>query len=283
MPPAGAAPGVITIVSAPSGLSWSAVVAGTVVAGTALADALGGALPADRSVSYPAGLGSSRLRRQWRATLETAIARHRSRSRWWRTASAARWWRTWRRARSPRGPALLVAPADVDSPDRTPPETRSSAPMPTARLPFPATVIASGDDPYVTLARARLFAGAWGAAFVDAGRKGTSTPIRGWGTGLRGAATWRRWWRAPQCRASAESAARKAGAPLVNPAWIRFDLDDASVAGVSGPCGAPLPFLNEFRRGGDGGDGDGDDGQLRTPGRHKPSTKGWWKMSFFML
>ena len=68
--------------------------------------------------------------------------------------------------------ALLVAPAYVDSPERTPPETRSFAPMPTAPLPFPSTVVASGDDPYVTLARARVFAAAWGATFVDAGRKG---------------------------------------------------------------------------------------------------------------
>ncbi len=44
--------------------------------------------------------------------------------------------------------------------------------MPTAPLPFAATVVASGDDPYVTLPRARAFAAAWGAAFVDAGRKG---------------------------------------------------------------------------------------------------------------
>jgi len=68
--------------------------------------------------------------------------------------------------------ALLVAPADVDSPERTPQETRSFAPMPTAPLPFPATVVASEDDPYVSLPRARAFAAAWGAAFVDAGRKG---------------------------------------------------------------------------------------------------------------
>jgi predicted alpha/beta hydrolase family esterase len=68
--------------------------------------------------------------------------------------------------------ALLVAPADVDSPERTPPETRSFAPMPMAPLPFPATVVASDDDPYVTLARGQAFAAAWGATFVDAGRKG---------------------------------------------------------------------------------------------------------------
>jgi predicted alpha/beta hydrolase family esterase len=68
--------------------------------------------------------------------------------------------------------ALLVAPADVDSPACTPPETRSFAPMPTAPLRFPATVVASGDDPYVTRARAQAFAAAWGATFVDAGLKG---------------------------------------------------------------------------------------------------------------
>lgn len=68
--------------------------------------------------------------------------------------------------------ALLVAPADVDSPAHTPPETRSFAPMPTQPLPFPATVVASEDDPYVTLARARAFAAAWGAGFVAAGRRG---------------------------------------------------------------------------------------------------------------
>jgi predicted alpha/beta hydrolase family esterase len=68
--------------------------------------------------------------------------------------------------------ALLVAPADVDSPACTPAETRSFAPMPTAPLPFAATVVASEDDPYVSLARARHFAASWKATFVDAGRKG---------------------------------------------------------------------------------------------------------------
>ena len=68
--------------------------------------------------------------------------------------------------------ALLVAPADVDSPAHTPPETRSFAPMPLARLPFAATVIASRNDPYVTPQRARAFAAAWGASFVDAGALG---------------------------------------------------------------------------------------------------------------
>ena len=77
--------------------------------------------------------------------------------------------------------ALLVAPADVDSPAHTPPETRGFAPMPQARLPFAATVIASGDDPYVTFARARAFAAAWGADLVDAGAVGHINAASGLG------------------------------------------------------------------------------------------------------
>jgi predicted alpha/beta hydrolase family esterase len=77
--------------------------------------------------------------------------------------------------------ALLVAPADVDSPAHTPPETRGFAPLPRARLPFPATVVASRDDPFVTLDRARAFAASWGAAFVDAGAIGHINAASGLG------------------------------------------------------------------------------------------------------
>ena len=68
--------------------------------------------------------------------------------------------------------ALLVAPADVDSEQRTPPEVRSFSPMPLDPLPFATIVAASRTDPYVDVARARHFARAWGAAFVDAGDAG---------------------------------------------------------------------------------------------------------------
>lgn len=82
--------------------------------------------------------------------------------------------------------ALLVAPADVDSPAHTPPETRDFAPMRLAPLPFPATVVASQDDPYVTLARARTFARAWGADFVDAGPRGHLNAASGLGDWAEG-------------------------------------------------------------------------------------------------
>jgi len=65
--------------------------------------------------------------------------------------------------------ALLVAPADVDAEDCLSPYLLEFAPMPLARLPFPASVVSSTNDPYVTSERARFFAKAWGARFVNAG------------------------------------------------------------------------------------------------------------------
>jgi hypothetical protein len=93
-------------------------------------------------------------------------------------------------ARHARGPgatstvvdgALLVAPADVDAPERTPPETRGFAPIPKQRLSFAATVIASRDDSFVDLARARQLAACWGARFVDAGCAGHINAASGLG------------------------------------------------------------------------------------------------------
>ena len=68
--------------------------------------------------------------------------------------------------------ALMVAPADVNSEDHTPPETRIFAPMPMTPLPFTSTVVASTNDPYVDLQQAKLFATAWGADFVNIGACG---------------------------------------------------------------------------------------------------------------
>jgi predicted alpha/beta hydrolase family esterase len=77
--------------------------------------------------------------------------------------------------------ALLVAPADVDAPERTPPETRGFAPLPTGRLPFPAAVVASHDDPFVAFERGRALAASWGARFVDAGCAGHINAASGLG------------------------------------------------------------------------------------------------------
>ena len=68
--------------------------------------------------------------------------------------------------------ALLVAPADVDSPEHTPDVVRGFAPMPTIKLAFPSVVVASVNDPYLDLNRAKYFAEKWGSEFINIGEKG---------------------------------------------------------------------------------------------------------------
>ena len=67
--------------------------------------------------------------------------------------------------------ALLVAPPDTEQAD-WPVFMKSWSRMPTARLPFPAIVVASQDDPYCRFQRAQLFATQWGAQLVDRGNSG---------------------------------------------------------------------------------------------------------------
>jgi prephenate dehydrogenase len=67
--------------------------------------------------------------------------------------------------------ALLVAPADVDRKD-TPRQLNDFKPVPKKLLPFPSIVVASHDDPYLALDRAREMARTWGSRFVDVGAAG---------------------------------------------------------------------------------------------------------------
>lgn len=64
----------------------------------------------------------------------------------------------------PIAAALLVAPADPDKFD--------VAAAVSTRLPFPATVVGSQDDPWMSAPRARHWARRWDAAFHNAGRRG---------------------------------------------------------------------------------------------------------------
>jgi uncharacterized protein len=79
-------------------------------------------------------------------------------------ATVAHWAKSTRHAGRVLG-ALLVAPSDVEAPSY-PPGSVGFEPMPMARLPFPARVVASTDDPYVSLERAGVFAAAWGAETI---------------------------------------------------------------------------------------------------------------------
>lgn len=67
--------------------------------------------------------------------------------------------------------ALLVAPSDVERWDY-PVGTQGFAPIPLLQLPFKSIVIASEDDPRVTLERATDLAHAWGSKLELAGKLG---------------------------------------------------------------------------------------------------------------
>ncbi len=79
------------------------------------------------------------------------------------------------------GGALLVAPADVDADIDAFPELRNFAPMPRAPLPFPSTLVASRNDPFMSLNRAEALATAWGSEFVDIGDAGHINIASGFG------------------------------------------------------------------------------------------------------
>lgn len=68
--------------------------------------------------------------------------------------------------------ALLVAPADVDSPQHTPDIIRNFSPMPIYKLPFLSILVASENDPYASFERKQYFATQWGSEFVNVGQKG---------------------------------------------------------------------------------------------------------------
>jgi predicted alpha/beta hydrolase family esterase len=63
--------------------------------------------------------------------------------------------------------AFLVAPSDVERPEHTPDSVRRFAPMPLKAFPVPSMVVASTDDPYVKLERAKVFAKAWGSDYCE--------------------------------------------------------------------------------------------------------------------
>jgi len=67
--------------------------------------------------------------------------------------------------------ALLVAPADTEC-DELRQSLHSWCPVVRQPLGFAATVVASANDPYCSLARASTFANAWGASWVNIGAHG---------------------------------------------------------------------------------------------------------------
>ena len=74
--------------------------------------------------------------------------------------------------------ALLVAPPDVDTAAHDP-RLSGFAPAPAVPLPFPAILVASRNDPFITMRAARRLAHVWHARFADAGPIGHINAVSG--------------------------------------------------------------------------------------------------------
>ncbi|AXY23916.1 Alpha/beta hydrolase family protein (plasmid) [Komagataeibacter saccharivorans] len=84
--------------------------------------------------------------------------------------------------------AFLVAPADIESPRAMAVEgMQDFLPLPEQPLPFPARIVASGDDEWLSSARARYLATKWHVPLLDAGQRGhigNDAPLGIWPQGL---------------------------------------------------------------------------------------------------
>ncbi len=76
--------------------------------------------------------------------------------------------------------AFLVAPSDAEAPGY-PVEGRTFTRVPLQALPFPSIVVASTNDQYVSIERARVFAAAWGSRLVVIGDAGHINGASGYG------------------------------------------------------------------------------------------------------
>lgn len=67
--------------------------------------------------------------------------------------------------------AMLVAPSDLEAPNYTFP-TKGFSPTPLEKLGFNSIVVASSNDIWVSLDRAKYFASSWGSEFINIGEAG---------------------------------------------------------------------------------------------------------------
>lgn len=74
--------------------------------------------------------------------------------------------------------AMLVAPSDLEAPQYTFP-AKGFAPIPLEKINFKTIVVASSDDIWVSLGRAKFFADNWGSEFINIGNAGHINAISG--------------------------------------------------------------------------------------------------------
>lgn len=81
--------------------------------------------------------------------------------------------------------AMLVAPSDIENPVYTFPAVGFS-PIPTDIINFPTIVVASTNDPWVSLERAAFFANQWGSKLISIGNAGHINTDSGFGKWKQG-------------------------------------------------------------------------------------------------
>jgi predicted alpha/beta hydrolase family esterase len=81
--------------------------------------------------------------------------------------------------------ALLVAPSDIENPVYTFP-AKGYTPIPMQKLQFKSIVVASSDDPWVSIERAKYFAKYWGSEFIEIGDAGHINAASGYGIWPKG-------------------------------------------------------------------------------------------------
>lgn len=83
--------------------------------------------------------------------------------------------------------AMLVAPSDLEAPQYTFP-AKGFAPIPLDGIAFKTIVVASANDDWVSLERAKYFADHWGSEFINIGNAGHINVASGhthWEAGLK--------------------------------------------------------------------------------------------------
>ncbi len=81
--------------------------------------------------------------------------------------------------------ALLVAPSDLEAPVYTFP-TEGFSPMPKEKIKFKTIVVASSNDQWVSLDRAKYFSANWGSEFINLGDAGHINAVSGYGKWEKG-------------------------------------------------------------------------------------------------
>lgn len=81
--------------------------------------------------------------------------------------------------------ALLVGPSDIEAPLYTFP-SRGFTPIPLRKLNFKTIVVASDNDPWVSVERAGFFASKWGSEYISIGNAGHINADSGFGDWQQG-------------------------------------------------------------------------------------------------